>query len=148
MHLVVFSFDVVWFHYASSCGSVSIFRGCYDVLYKLFVVCFSRHVCSFFLFFPHLIISFCLCHKSEPERPSVRWLSRLNMAAVGYAERERIRQEQGEGSLGALLTGASADGCWRTTSSRTKHTNTPIPIGLTVDFLWCFYYICTVFLDR
>uniref|UniRef100_A0AAQ5XLJ6 Connector enhancer of kinase suppressor of Ras 2 n=1 Tax=Amphiprion ocellaris TaxID=80972 RepID=A0AAQ5XLJ6_AMPOC len=25
-----------------------------------------------------------------------RWLSRLNMAAVGYAERERIRQEQGE----------------------------------------------------
>uniref|UniRef100_A0A7N6AJI9 Connector enhancer of kinase suppressor of Ras 2a n=1 Tax=Anabas testudineus TaxID=64144 RepID=A0A7N6AJI9_ANATE len=28
-----------------------------------------------------------------------RWLSRLNMAAVGYAERERIRQEQGEGSL-------------------------------------------------
>uniref|UniRef100_A0A3Q4GMQ9 Connector enhancer of kinase suppressor of Ras 2a n=1 Tax=Neolamprologus brichardi TaxID=32507 RepID=A0A3Q4GMQ9_NEOBR len=28
-----------------------------------------------------------------------RWLSRLNMAAVGYAERERIRQEQGEGSF-------------------------------------------------
>lgn len=25
-----------------------------------------------------------------------RWLSRLNMAAAGYAERERIRQEQGE----------------------------------------------------
>uniref|UniRef100_H2SL91 Connector enhancer of kinase suppressor of Ras 2 n=1 Tax=Takifugu rubripes TaxID=31033 RepID=H2SL91_TAKRU len=25
-----------------------------------------------------------------------RWLSRLNMAAVGYAERERIRQEQGQ----------------------------------------------------
>uniref|UniRef100_A0A3B4YRJ2 Connector enhancer of kinase suppressor of Ras 2a n=1 Tax=Seriola lalandi dorsalis TaxID=1841481 RepID=A0A3B4YRJ2_SERLL len=25
-----------------------------------------------------------------------RWLSRLNMAAVGYAERERMRQEQGE----------------------------------------------------
>lgn len=35
--------------------------------------------------------------------PSVRWLSRLNMAAVGYAERERIRQEQGEGSLCVLL---------------------------------------------
>lgn len=29
---------------------------------------------------------------------SLRWLSRLNMAAVGYAERERIRQEQGQGS--------------------------------------------------
>uniref|UniRef100_A0A3Q0SYP1 Connector enhancer of kinase suppressor of Ras 2a n=1 Tax=Amphilophus citrinellus TaxID=61819 RepID=A0A3Q0SYP1_AMPCI len=28
-----------------------------------------------------------------------RWLSRLNMAAVGYAERERIRQDQGEGSF-------------------------------------------------
>uniref|UniRef100_A0A3B5AFY2 Connector enhancer of kinase suppressor of Ras 2 n=1 Tax=Stegastes partitus TaxID=144197 RepID=A0A3B5AFY2_9TELE len=28
-----------------------------------------------------------------------RWLSRLNMAAVGYAERERMRQEQGEGSF-------------------------------------------------
>uniref|UniRef100_A0A8C2A852 Connector enhancer of kinase suppressor of Ras 2a n=1 Tax=Cyprinus carpio TaxID=7962 RepID=A0A8C2A852_CYPCA len=27
-----------------------------------------------------------------------RWLSRLNMAAAGYAERERIRQEQGENS--------------------------------------------------
>lgn len=26
-----------------------------------------------------------------------RWLSRLNMAASGYAEREKIRQEQGEG---------------------------------------------------
>ncbi|GAA6076045.1 connector enhancer of kinase suppressor of ras 2 isoform X3, partial [Tachysurus ichikawai] len=26
-----------------------------------------------------------------------RWLSRLNMAAAGYAEREKIRQEQGEG---------------------------------------------------
>lgn len=25
-----------------------------------------------------------------------RWLSRLNMAAAGYAERERIRQEQGK----------------------------------------------------
>lgn len=25
-----------------------------------------------------------------------RWLSRLNMAAAGFAERERIRQEQGE----------------------------------------------------
>lgn len=35
-------------------------------------------------------------------RPPVRWLSRLNMAAVGYAERERLRQEQGEGSLGVF----------------------------------------------
>lgn len=26
----------------------------------------------------------------------LRWLSRLNMAAVGYAERERMRQEQGK----------------------------------------------------
>lgn len=25
-----------------------------------------------------------------------RWLSRLNMAAVGYAERERMRQDQGK----------------------------------------------------
>lgn len=38
------------------------------------------------------------------------------MAAVGYAERERIRQEQGEGSLGYLLKGASTDGCCRMVS--------------------------------
>lgn len=59
--------------------------------------------------------AFCLCHKSELERPSgfslppVRWLSRLNMAAVGYAERERMRQEQGERSCIDLLKGPSAD---------------------------------------
>lgn len=38
----------------------------------------------------------CVIHCSRLFFRSVRWLSRLNMAAVGHAERERIRQEQGE----------------------------------------------------
>lgn len=32
-----------------------------------------------------------------------RWLSRLNMAAAGYAERERIRQEQGENTCSKFM---------------------------------------------
>lgn len=51
------------------------------------------------------------------------------MAAVGYAERERIRQEQGEGSLGYLLKGALTDGCCRMVS---LSRNTVTPLGLTV----------------
>ena len=50
---------------------------------------------------------------------SVRWLSRLNMAAVGYAERERIRQEQGERLIQSLST---------------KHTNTPPHAALTLVY--------------
>lgn len=38
------------------------------------------------------------------------------MAAVGYAERERIRQEQGEGSFSDMVKGSSNDGCCRMSS--------------------------------
>lgn len=49
--------------------------------------------------------SFCFWHKftNTSSHPCfsffARWLSRLNMAAVGYAERERMRQEQGQCSF-------------------------------------------------
>lgn len=46
------------------------------------------------------------------------------MAALGYAERERIRQEQGEGSLSYLLKGATTDGCCRMVSLTSKHGHT------------------------
>ena len=62
--------------------------------------------------------------------PSIRWLSRLNMAAVGYAERERMRQEQGEDSFGDLLKGTSADGYCRTVLLTTKHKHTPTAFPL------------------
>lgn len=65
------------------------------------------------------------------------------MAAVGYAERERMRQEQGEGSFSDLM-GTSADGFCRTVSLTYKYKCT-----LTVCLQECCYdTLFMVFIDQ